>query len=259
MPLRAIMALSGGMDSTSLLLRLLREGYSVTCVSYLYGQKHSIEIEKAMENVERLQSKDFILNHKIIDLSSAMGSFHSALTDEYLEVPEGHYEELQMKQTVVPNRNAIFSSILYGIGLSISQKEDCDVIIALGVHSGDHAIYPDCRPEFYNALSGAFSIGNWNSERVSFILPYIEGDKTTILKDALHSCDILGLNFDDIMGSTITSYNPDKLGRSSGKSGSDVERILAFHEIGYVDPIEYISPWETVLENALKQKDKIGE
>ena len=91
------------------------------------------------------------------------------------------------------------------------------------------------------------------------MLPYIEGDKTTILKDALHSCDILGLNFDDIMGSTITSYNPDKLGRSSGKSGSDVERILAFHEIGYVDPIEYISPWETVLENALKQKDKIGE
>ncbi len=256
---RAIMALSGGMDSTSLLLRLLKEGYSVTCVSYLYGQKHSIEIEKAMENVKRLQSKEFSIDHKIIDLSSAMSSFHSALTDKNFEVPEGHYEEVKMKQTVVPNRNAIFSSILYGMGLSISQIEDCDVIIALGVHSGDHAIYPDCRPEFYNALSTAFSIGNWDSGRISFELPYIKGDKATILKDALHSCDILNLNFKEIMASTITSYNPDKLGRSSGKSGSDVERILAFHEIGHVDPIEYSSSWDSVLKNALKLKRKVGE
>tara|TARA_Y100000768_G_scaffold195780_1_gene147095 strand:+ start:4434 stop:5213 length:780 start_codon:yes stop_codon:yes gene_type:complete len=256
---RAIMALSGGMDSTSLLLRLLREGYSVTCVSYLYGQKHSIEIEKAMENIERLQSKGLKVDHKIIDLSSAMGSFHSALTDENLDVPEGHYEEAQMKQTVVPNRNAIFSSILYGKGLTISQIEDCDIIVALGVHNGDHAIYPDCRPEFYKALSTAFTIGNWGSERISFELPYINGNKTTILKDALYSCDILNLNFNEIMASTITSYNPDKLGRSSGKSGSDVERILAFHEIGHVDPIEYSSSWDSVLENALKLKHKVGE
>ena len=259
MPLRAIMALSGGMDSTSLLLHLLREGYSVTCVSYLYGQKHSIEIEKATENIQRLQSKGFTIDHKIIDLSSAMGSFHSALIDDSFEVAEGHYEEVQMKQTVVPNGNAIFSSILYGMGLSISLIEDSDVIIALGVHSGDHAIYPDCRPEFYNALSTAFSIGNWDSERISFELPYINGDKSTILKDALNSCEILNLNFNEIMGSTITSYNPDKLGRSSGKSGSDVERILAFHEIGHVDPIEYTSSWESVLDNALKLKHKVGE
>lgn len=259
MSFRAVMALSGGMDSTSLLLRLLREEYYVTCVSFLYGQKHSIEIEKAIENIERLQSNGLRLEHKVIDLSSVMGSFHSALTDENIEVPEGHYEELQMKQTVVPNRNSIFSSILYGMGLSISLAENCDVVIALGVHSGDHAIYPDCRPEFYNALSNAFSIGNWDSERISFELPYINGDKTTILKDAVISCDILNLNFNEIMGSTITSYNPDKNGRSSGKSGSDVERILAFHEIGLVDPIQYSSSWDSVLENALKLKHKVGE
>ena len=90
-------------------------------------------------------------------------------------------------------------------------------------------------------------------------MPYIEGNKTTILKDALRSCDILNLDFNEIMRSTITSYNPDISGRSSGKSGSDVERILAFHEIGHVDPIEYISSWETVLENALKLKNKVGE
>ena len=253
---RAVMALSGGMDSTSLLLRLLRDGHTVTCVSYRYGQKHSIEIERAIENIQRLQSKGIDVRHKIIDLSSAMGTFHSALTKDDYEVPEGHYEELQMKQTVVPNRNAIFSSILYGMGLSISHSEDVDVIVALGVHSGDHAIYPDCRPEFYKALSEAFSIGNWESERVTFELPYITGDKSTILRDALHSCEVLGLDFDTIMSSTITSYNPDRFGRSSGRSGSDVERILAFHDIGRVDPIEYVDTWESVLANALKLKER---
>ena len=78
-----------------------------------------------------------------------MSIFHSALTNSEIEIPEGHYEEEQMKATVVPNRNAIFASILYGYALSISTKENIDVSIALGVHSGDHAIYPDCRPEFY--------------------------------------------------------------------------------------------------------------
>ena len=256
---RAVMALSGGMDSTSLLLRLLAQGYHVTCISYRYGQKHSIEISKATENVERLQNKQLPVVHKIIDLTSAMSSFHSALTNQDYEIPEGHYEEEQMKQTVVPNRNAIFASILYGMALSISSSQNSDVVIALGVHSGDHAIYPDCRPEFYNALSNAFSIGNWDSERVRFELPYIDGNKSTILKDALQSCEILDVDFDEILRSTMTSYNPDEFGRSSGKSGSDVERILAFHEIGRVDPIKYVDSWESVLENALRLKNEFGE
>ena len=256
---RAVMALSGGMDSTSLLLRLLAEGHHVTCVSYLYGQKHSIEISKATENIERLQGKGLPVEQKIIDLTSAMSSFYSALTTQDYYIPEGHYEEEQMKQTVVPNRNAIFSSILYGMALSISSTQNSDVVIALGVHSGDHAIYPDCRPEFYNALSTAFSIGNWDSDRVSFELPYIDGDKSTILRDALESCEILDIDFDEILRSTITSYNPDEFGRSSGKSGSDVERILAFHDIGRVDPIEYVDSWESVLENALRLKNEFGE
>lgn len=256
---RAVMALSGGMDSTSLLLRLLRDGYRVTCISYLYGQKHVIEIEKSKENIGRLQSLGFEVEQKIIDLTSAMGSFHSALTNDDSDVPEGHYEEEQMKQTVVPNRNAIFSSILYGQALSVSTVENAEVIIALGVHSGDHTIYPDCRPEFYDALSAAFALGNWEAEKVSFELPYVNGDKKTILEDAMLSCDILDLDFDTIMGSTMTSYNPDGFGRSNGKTGSDIERILAFHDIGRIDPIEYAEPWEIVLENALRLRKKHGE
>ena len=137
---------------------------------------------------------------------------------------------------------------LLGLGLGV-----------LGVHSGDHTIYPDCRPEFYDALSAAFALGNWEAEKVSFELPYVNGDKKTILEDAMLSCDILDLDFDTIMGSTMTSYNPDGFGRSNGKTGSDIERILAFHDIGRIDPIEYAEPWEIVLENALRLRKKHGE
>ena len=245
------MSLSGGMDSTSVLIRLINEGYKIDCLSFNYGQKHVIEIEKAIENIAYLSRKGYQIKHQIIDLTSAMSIFHSSLTNKEIIVPEGHYEETQMKSTVVPNRNAIFSSIIYGYALSIVAKEDINVKIALGVHSGDHAIYPDCRPEFYQSLETSFRLGNWDSERVDFYLPYINGDKVTILNDAMKSCQELGIDFDTIFSNTITSYNPDNEGRSSGKSGSDIERILAFHKIGRRDPIEYIEPWEKVLQNAI--------
>ena len=249
--IRAVMALSGGMDSTALLVNLLSEGYQVSCISYNYGQKHAVELDRACDNIAYLKSEGYLVEHKIADLSSTMGLFHSALTTDDYTVPEGHYEEDKMKQTVVPNRNAIFASILYGYALSTSIREDGDVIIALGVHSGDHEIYPDCRPEFYEALGKAFHIGNWDSNRVSFHLPYIDGDKESILKDAEISLDKLNLDFDTIFRNTNTSYNPDREGRSSGRSGADIERILAFHAIGRKDPLEYVGGWDAVLKHAL--------
>ena len=252
--MRAVMALSGGMDSTGLLMRLLADGYKVSCISYDYGQKHVIEIDRAIQNIDYLMNNGIEVEHKIADLSGVMGLFHSSLISGGEEIPEGHYEEEQMKSTVVPNRNAIFSSILYGYALSIALKEDIDVKIALGVHSGDHAIYPDCRPEFYESLGESFALGNWDSEKVSFHLPYIDGDKESILRDALVSCSKLCIDFDTVFANTNTSYNPDKDGKSSGTSGADVERILAFHAIGRKDPVEYVSSWEDVLNGALKSQ-----
>ena len=165
-----------------------------------------------------------------------------------------------MKLTVVPNRNAIFASILYGFALSKAKQSKEKVVLALGVHSGDHAIYPDCRPEFYQSLHEAFKIGNWDHELVEFDLPFIHGDKETILLDALESTTKLGLNFDAVLTNTITSYNPDSAGRSSGTSGSDIERILAFHAIGRKDPIVYVQPWENILSNAIKiEKEYKGD
>lgn len=258
---RAVISLSGGMDSTGLLMRLLADGYTVDCISYEYGQKHSIELERARKNIAYLSENGINVTHTLIDLSSAMAAFDSSLLKGGSDIPEGHYEEDQMKSTVVPNRNAIFASVVYGYALSISNREQCNVEVALGVHSGDHEIYPDCRPEFYSALEHAFATGNWGSERVSFTLPYINGDKTTILSDAREAIQDLGLDFNTVFANTNTSYNPDKDGRSSGVSGADIERILAFHSIGEIDPVEYQDSWSVVLQNALQvekeHKDKM--
>ena len=254
--MRAIMALSGGMDSTGLLMRLLADGYTVSCISFDYGQKHVIELDRACRNIRYLAENGFEVDHRIANLDSVMGLFHSALTTVGFDVPEGHYESEQMKQTVVPNRNAIFASILYGYALSVALREETEAIIALGVHSGDHEIYPDCRPEFYDAIGQAFAIGNWDSELVSFHLPFLDGDKETILVDSYDAIQTLGLDFDTVFANTNTSYNPDELGRSSGRSGADVERILAFHAIGREDPVEYVGGWENALENALIENEK---
>ena len=95
------MALSGGMDSTGLLIRLLAEGYKVSCISYEYGQKHNIELQRAQQNIAYLSENGFDVEHKIADLSSAMSLFHSALTSEDVDVPEGHYEQEQMKLSLI--------------------------------------------------------------------------------------------------------------------------------------------------------------
>ena len=109
---RAVMAFSGGLDSTGLLMHLLADDYRVDAISFDYGQKHSLELERAAANVAYLKENNISVSHRVIDLTSAMSTFESALTSSDTEIPEGHYEEDQMRQTVVPNRNAIFSSIL---------------------------------------------------------------------------------------------------------------------------------------------------
>ena len=246
----AVICLSGGMDSTSLLMHMLARGYSVFGLSFDYGQKHRLELERLAQNIVYLRQNGMEVAHDTVDLSILGRLYHSALTDAAWQIPEGHYEEATMQATVVPNRNAIFSAIAYGYALSIANRLQCDVAMALGVHSGDHAIYPDCRPAFYEAIFHAFEIGNWDAERVSLYLPYLRFDKYDILKDAQVAIRDLHLDFDTVFRNTNTSYEPDEQGRASGKTGADVERILAFHKLGVVDPIEYVAPWEEVVAHA---------
>jgi 7-cyano-7-deazaguanine synthase len=250
-PRRAVICLSGGMDSTALLIRLLSEGRKVFGICFDYGQKHRLELERLQKNLAYLRKNDIEFRCETVEFPKLGSLFHSALTDSNWQIPKGHYEQANMKQTVVPNRNAIFASIAYGYALSIAIRHDREVDFCLGVHSGDHAIYPDCRPEFYQAIFHAFKIGNWESEKVHLHLPYLEGDKLTILKEAAGTIEKLGLDFDTIFRNTCTSYQPDESGKSHGLTGSDVERILAFHKFGRKDPIEYVDPWEVVVQKAL--------
>ena len=262
---KAVLSLSGGMDSSSLLLHLLANGYEVTALGFDYGQKHKVELERAKSLVEYINNgydseAENITYHKvkyqIIKLDGLQQLLNSALVTGGADVPEGHYEQDNMKATVVPNRNKIFSSLIQAAALSIATKnigDDCTVgqpvEIAMGIHAGDHAIYPDCRQEFRDADFEAFKAGNWDSDLVSVYTPYLEVNKFDILVDGLKSCEALGLDFDEIYKRTNTSYKPifirhswsDTQGNwySDYKSAASVERIEAFIKLGRPDPVEY--------------------
>ena len=253
-----VLSFSGGIDSTSLLLNLLRRKEKIFALTFDYGQKHKIEIEFAKKNIRYLNDNGLVIDHRVIDLCSLMDILQSSLTDKEIDVPQGHYMDENMKSTFVPNRNAIFSSIIYGYCLSIHKKLREEVTLSLGVHSGDHLIYPDCRPEFYGALMKAFKLGNWESDSISFYLPYINSDKADVIKDGIESCKLLGIDYKEIYKNTLTTYSPDKKGYSNGKTGSDVERILAFNQIGIEDPGNYNATWNSLLKYALQSESDIN-
>jgi len=298
----AVVSLSG-MDSSTLLLKLLSEGYNVTALSFDYGQKHNVELERATELVEFLNKEQVKFNvevkgkvntfkqafspvvHQIIKLDGLGQLLNSTLVTGGSDVPEGHYAEENMKDTVVPNRNKIFSSIIQAVALSIADKNNADCSIAMGIHAGDHAIYPDCRQEFRDADFEAFKQGNWGSEKVHIYTPYLHTDKFGILEDGLKCCEKLGLDFDEVYKRTNTSYKPIKitypskkspiLGEeiesgethkwfSDYKSASSVERVEAFINLGRKDPVEYADEtgpvsWETAkayVEKVLAEHSK---
>jgi 7-cyano-7-deazaguanine synthase len=282
-----VLSLSGGMDSSTLLLRCLKEYDTVTAISFDYGQKHRVELERAQSLVDYINDNFSETNHRgddfgkyspvtyrQIKLDGLVDLLDSALVTGGAEVPEGHYAEENMKATVVPNRNKIFASITQAIALSISNKtgEQCD--IAMGIHAGDHSIYPDCRQEFRDADDHAFRMGNWEADKVGYFTPYLEGDKFTILQDGEVLCEELGLGFDEVYSRTMTSYKPIAFYHpdpeipptwfSDFKSASSVERIEAFIKLGRPDPAPYadtVGPvsWEIAkfhVETILEQHAK---
>ena len=264
---QAVLSLSGGMDSSSLLLHLLANGYEVTALGFDYGQKHKVELERATSLVQYVNEQNCGCGGKpiygnvtfqIIKLDGLSQLLNSSLVTGGSDVPEGHYEQDNMKETVVPNRNKIFSSLIQAVALSLATKdlgdgqlEKRDVAIAMGIHAGDHAIYPDCRQEFRDVDFEAFKTGNWDSELVYHYTPYLELNKFDILEDGQRSCDILRLDFNEVYRRTNTSYKPmlhtvrinDDISYegwfSDYKSAASVERIEAFIKLGRPDPVEY--------------------
>ena len=267
---QAVLSLSGGMDSSTLLLHLLANGYECTCLSFDYGQKHRVELERATDLVKYVNEKNCgcggkaiygNVTHQVIKLDGLQQLLNSALVEGGNDVPEGHYEQDNMKETVVPNRNKIFSSIIQAVALSVAtrgEKQEC--AIAMGIHAGDHVVYKDCRQEFRDIDFEAFKQGNWDSELVTIYTPYLEVNKFDILKDGEVCCTKLGVDFNEVYKRTNTSYKPIKhyyrpetnafKWYSDYKSAASVERIEAFIRLGRPDPVEYADEtgpvsWET--------------
>lgn len=223
---KAILSLSGGLDSTCLLMYLLAHDYEVKAYSFQYGQKHQIELEKVKRNIEFLQGKRFKLSHQIIDLRDCFSDSNSSLHVGGEPIPEGHYASENMKSTVIENRNVIFSAIIYGKALSWANKTESNVDVFLGLHSGDHCCYPDTSEESRIACEHAFKVSNWGSERVGYEAPFNHMDKGGVLAEGLRAMTILGFNDYEInlvLGNTHTCYNPDPEGRSCGRCGSCIE------------------------------------
>ena len=246
---QAVLSLSGGMDSSTVLLHLLANNYEVTALSFDYGQKHSVELERAQQLIDYLRENGHNVNYQKITLEGLVSLLNSNLVKGGEDVPEGHYEEENMKDTVVPNRNKIFSSIVQAVALSISNKKDCKVKIAMGIHAGDHAIYPDCRQEFRDADYKAFTEGNWDAEWVTYYTPYLKGDKYDILCDGEICCKELEIDFNEVYKRTNTSYKPTAEGLSDYKSASSVERIEAFLKLGRKDPVKYVDGWKVAKQH----------
>lgn len=214
---KVVVIYSGGMDSFTVLNKAIRDGYEVYPLTFDYGQRHKKEIEYAARVCQKLGVK-----HKVIDISAINEIIGGSSLTDTIDVPEGHYEEESMKQTVVPNRNMILLSLAIGYAVSL---EACKVYY--GAHSGDHAIYPDCRPEFVEKMNDVSRIANY--EAVEIYSPYLEVSKVDILTDGLK----MGLNYAD----TWTCYNGREL--ACGKCGACQERLEAFEQNGITDPLVY--------------------
>lgn len=239
---KAIISLSGGLDSTMLLMRLLSEDYEVHAYSFDYGQKHDIELQKVKSNIKFLQELGYPVTHQIINLRDCFSDSASSLHKLGGDIPKGDYNVENQQSTVIENRNIIFSAIIYGKAIAWSKKENDDVVITLGIHAGDHSVYPDTTQESFEAAEHCFKISNWGSERVQYIAPFITMEKWQLLENGIEAMQNMNMNNEQveyIISNTHSCYDPDDMGRSCGKCGTCKERLEAFKMAQLKDPIQY--------------------
>jgi 7-cyano-7-deazaguanine synthase len=224
-PRHAVVIASGGLDSTAVAYWLADKGSQLTLLSFDYGQRHGKELEHAARIAERLGAR-----HEVVDLVGVgrlLGG--SALTDEAVDVPDGHYTDASMRITVVPNRNAIMLSV--AVGAAVACGADA---VAFGAHAGDHPIYPDCRPEFFSLMERTALAGNEGFLPAGFQLlaPFLRLSKAEIVAWAA----ALGVPF----ALTWSCYKGRD--RHCGTCGTCTERIEAFADAGVEDPTAYEQP-----------------
>jgi 7-cyano-7-deazaguanine synthase len=217
-----VTTLSGGLDSVTLAHALAADGLDLIALSFHYGQRHAKELDQAVRCADRLGAE-----HHVVDLRSVGALLTgSALTDAGVEVPEGHYTDMSMATTVVPNRNAIMLSVAVGVAVA----RDAGAV-ATAVHAGDHAVYPDCRPAFIEAIEHEARVANegFIADDFAVLAPFLRLSKDEIVRRGAD----LGVPFEE----TWSCYLGEEL--HCGRCGTCVERREAFELAAIPDPTRY--------------------
>ncbi|OGK27216.1 7-cyano-7-deazaguanine synthase QueC [Candidatus Roizmanbacteria bacterium RIFCSPHIGHO2_02_FULL_39_9] len=221
---KAVVVYSGGMDSSTLLAYVASQVFEVYAISFNYGQRHKKELQYAKKFAKLFTN---LVEHKIIDISVINELIQgSSLTTPGIDVPDGHYAFETMKSTVVPNRNAIMLSLACGYAVSLGAN-----CLFVGVHSGDHFIYPDCRPEFIETIDKAFRLGNqgFANEDLRIVAPFMYSTKADIVK--------LGKQLSIDYSKTWSCYKGGNI--HCGRCGTCFERREACILAGVSDPTKY--------------------
>lgn len=215
---KTVLIFSGGMDSCTLLYKLLSEGWEVFPLGVNYGQRHKKELICAREMCEELQ-----LSYQIADMSGITHLINnSSQTSTDKPVPLGHYSEESMKLTVVPNRNMLMLAMAAGYAINIGADT-----VAYGAHFGDAAQYPDCREEFTIALEGALQLCDWTP--IKLLRPFVNISKTDIA--------VMGNQLNVPFEKTWSCYQGQEV--HCGACGTCVERREALYLAGVLDPTKY--------------------
>jgi len=209
---------SGGLDSYTLLNKAMKKFDRVEAITFNYGQKHNKEIEYAKSNCSELNIKHEVVN---LDLENILAG--SALVGD-IDIPEGNYDKEKMKQTIVPNRNMIMISV----AASLVIKNDIEYLW-YAAHSGDHEIYPDCRPEFIDKMAAVLEICDYH--KIKFEAPFQNLSKNEIVATGLS----MGLDY----SKTWTCYEGKE--KPCGKCSACLERALSFEANNTEDPLNVVS------------------
>lgn len=223
---KSVVLLSGGLDSTVLLADRIDSGREVLAVSFDYGQRHARELLAA----ERIASH-YAVRHRVLPVLALSRALEGAGSSQLSQVPvpHGHYADESMRVTVVPNRNMVMLALATAYAIAQEASE-----VAYAAHAGDHAIYPDCRPQFATAMRQAIALCDYKERAPLLVTPFISVSKADIVQRGAASLVPFEL--------TWSCYDPQGLlPKHCGKCGTCVERREAFVLAGVTDPTEYAS------------------
>ena len=219
---KAVVLFSGGLDSTTVLVYALKQGYDVYPLTFSYGQRHAIEIKQS----ERTLEKYGLLNRQTIFSIDLTPFVNCSLINKNLEVPE--FAENRIPSTYVPSRNLIFLSVASGFAETLGAEK-----IFIGVNSVDYSGYPDCRPEFVDAFNKTIAVGTKQGVEsgIEVVAPILNMSKKEIVE--------LGMSLGVDYSLTHSCYNPTSDGLSCGVCDSCRLRLEGFRQVGVEDPLQY--------------------